>query len=153
MPTGYGKFLAEAAALTPAESRSNGHSMVDPLRRVLVCSPRMAGWNKPERAARWRDLGFLHPPEFDTAQAQHEAMCHELEAVGAEVLELAPSNELTLDAVYVHDASLPSDYGLILMRPGKANRVPEGKWHGTFAAALGVPTLAKITPPGTTEGG
>jgi len=147
-----GKSTVDMIA-TPAESRCNGHSMVEPLRRVLVCSPRMAAWNQPERAARWRDLGFLHAPEFETAQAQHEAMCRELEATGAEVLELAPANELTLDAVYVHDASLPSDFGLILMRPGKTNRVPEGKWHGSFTAALGVPTLAKITPPGTTEGG
>ena len=138
---------------TLAESRFNGHSMVEPLRRVLVCSPRMAGWNQPERAARWRDLGFLHPPEFETAQAQHEAMCGELEAIGADVLELAPANDLTLDAVYAHDASLPSDFGLILMRPGKANRLPEGRWHGTFATALGVPTLAKITAPATTEAG
>ena len=138
---------------TERDARFNGHSMVDPLQRVLVCSPRMAGWNKPERAARWRDLGFLHPPVFEAAQAQHEAMCKELEAIGAEVLELGPNNELSLDAVYVHDASLPSDYGLILMRPGKANRVAEGKWHGTFTSVLGIPKQAKITAPGTTEGG
>jgi N-dimethylarginine dimethylaminohydrolase len=39
------------------------------------------------------------------------------------------------------------------MRPGKANRVPEGKHHGSFGQILGVPMLAKITPPATTEAG
>jgi N-dimethylarginine dimethylaminohydrolase len=153
MAGGVGKLTADMIAATLTESRFNGHSMVDPLRRVLVCSPRMAGWNQPERAARWRDLGFLHPPDFDKAQAQHDALCRELEAIGAEVLELAPANELTLDAVYAHDASVPSDFGLILMRPGKANRLPEGRWQGAFAEALGIPMLAKITAPATTEAG
>ncbi len=153
MPTGYGKFVSDVMSPAKTEDRINGHSMVGPLRRVLVCSPRMAGWNKRERAARWRDLGFLHPPEFETAQAQHEAMCQELASIGAEVVELAPSNDLSLDAVYVHDASLPSDFGLILMRPGKVNRQQEGKWHGSFCQFLEVPRLAKITSPGTTEGG
>ncbi len=39
------------------------------------------------------------------------------------------------------------------MRPGKANRVPEGKHHGSFCQILGVPMLAKITAPATTEAG
>src|SRR5579872_1451284 len=152
MSSSYQKFGAGMA--DPASDlQFNGHSMVDPLRRVMVCSPRMAGWNKPERAARRRDLGFLHAPEFEAAQAQHDAMCSELAAAGAEVLELPPSNALSLDAVYVHDASLPSDHGLLLMHPGKHNRIEEGKWHGTFASTLGMPVLAKIVPPGTTEGG
>ena len=63
--------------------------MVGALERVLVCSPRTAGWNQPERAARWHELGFHHAPDFATAQAQHDALCRQLEAAGAEVIELA----------------------------------------------------------------
>jgi dimethylargininase len=131
----------------------NGHSMVGALERVLVCSPGMAGWNQPERLARWQALGFQHEPHFETAQAQHDALCHELAAAGAEVIELAPANELSLDAVYAHDASLATDFGLIVMRAGKANRVAEGAHHGAFCARLGVPMLSKIVAPGTTEAG
>lgn len=127
--------------------------MVAPLLRVLVCSPRLAGWNQPEHAARWRDLGFHHAPDFAQAQAQHEALCRELEAAGAEVIEAPPSPELSLDAVYTHDASLATDFGLIVMRPGKPNRVAEGRNHGSFCTRLGIPTLAKIVAPGTTEAG
>jgi len=127
--------------------------MVGRLRRVLVCSPRMAGWNQPERVARWRDLGFQRPPDFVQAQSQHESLCRELEAAGAEVLDLPPAPDLSLDAVYAHDASLATDSGLIVMRLGKANRVTEGHHHGWFAARLGIPNLAKIIAPGTTEAG
>ena len=138
---------------TTTETRFNRHSMVAPLERVLVCSPRTAGWNQPERAARWRELGFLHPIHFDEAQRQHEALCRELEVAGAEITELPPAPDLSLDAVYAHDASLATDYGLVVMRPGKPNRVVEGQHHGSFCSRLGIPPLAKIIAPGTSEAG
>jgi N-dimethylarginine dimethylaminohydrolase len=152
MASGYGKFVADMLS-NQTSTAFNGHSMVDGLRRVVVCSPKIAGWDKPERAARWRDLGFLRPPDFERAQSQHQALCRELETAGAEVLDLPPAHELSLDAVYAHDASLPTDFGLIVMRPGKSNRAAEGKWHGAFVQLLGIPMLAKITAPGTTEAG
>jgi N-dimethylarginine dimethylaminohydrolase len=127
--------------------------MVGALQRVLVCSPQIAGWNQPERLARWRDLGFHHAPNFAEAQSQHEALCRELESAGAEVLDAPPAPDVSLDAVYAHDASLATDFGLIVMRPGKANRVPEGRNHGSFCTRLGIPTLAKIVAPGTAEAG
>jgi N-dimethylarginine dimethylaminohydrolase len=136
-----------------AETQFNGHSMVGKLERVLVCSPRSAGWNQPERLARWRDLGFHHSPDFGQAQAQHDALRRELEVAGAEVTELPPASDHSLDAVYAHDASLNTDYGLIIMRPGKPNRVREGSHHGSFCKALGIPTLGEITAPATTEAG
>lgn len=153
MVSGFEKLLSDTMASTATEPRFNGRSMVGALKRVLVCSPRTACWHQPERAARWRELGFMHPPDFAMAQAQHEALCRELEACGAEVEDIPPAMELSLDAVYAHDASLPTDFGLIVMRPGKANRVSEGKHHGSFCQILGVPMLAKITAPATTEAG
>jgi N-dimethylarginine dimethylaminohydrolase len=127
--------------------------MVGPLQRVLVCSPRTAGWNQPDRVARWRELGFHHAPHFATAQTQHEKLCQELTTAGAEVVELATAPELSLDAVYAHDATLATDFGLILMRPGKPNRVAEARHHGASCQEQGVPTFGAITAPGTTEAG
>ena len=127
--------------------------MVGELERVMVCSPRSAGWNRPEYAARWRDLGFHHVPDFERAQAQHDALCHELETAGAEVIELVPALDLSIDAVYTHDASLPTDFGVIVMRPGKPNRLSEGQHHGAFCVRFLIPTLAKIIAPGATEAG
>src|ERR1700747_1836721 len=100
----------------------NGHSMVGKLRRVMACSPRNAGWDDPSRVARWQELGFLHAPDFAAAQSQHDALCQMLANSGAAVVEMPASSSLTLDAVYAHDASLPTDFGLIFMHPGKANR-------------------------------
>jgi len=148
-PEAKESWCAEMSALA-----YSGNSMVDPLRRVIVCSPLTAGWDQPERAARWQALGFLHKPDFEKARSQHAEMCRQLEDAGAEVLELPPANELSLDAVYVHDASLPTDFGLVLMRPGKANRIPEAQWHEKFFLHMAhVPMLMKITEPASTEAG
>ncbi len=127
--------------------------MTGALERVLVCSPGTAGWNQPDRAAGWQELGFHHEPDFATAQSQHEALCRELEIAGAEVVEMPPAPDLSLDSVYAHDASLPTDYGLIVLRPGKPNRVAEAPHHAAFLETLDIPTLGTIEPPGTGEAG
>jgi N-dimethylarginine dimethylaminohydrolase len=131
----------------------NGHSMVGQLQRVLVCSPRTAGWNRPERIERWRELGFHHAPDFEQAQSQHDALVSDLKNAGAEVVELPQDDQLSLDAVYAHDASLPTDFGLVLMRPGKANRVAEARHHAASCEVQGIPTFGAIAAPGTTEAG
>ena len=133
--------------------RSNGHSMVDSLRHVLVCSPRTAGWDQPAGADRWRDLGFLHPIEFAEAGRQHEILCRELQAAGAELVELSPGADLSLDAVYAHDSSLTTDFGAILLNPGKRNRVAEANVHRETYEKLGVPIFGEIVAPGTAEAG
>ena len=131
--------------------------MVGRLRRVLVCSPRAAGWDKggagaPARGC-WRDLGFHAQPDSAAAQAQHEELCRQLESAGAEVLHLPASCDLSLDAVYTHDPSLPTDFGLIALNPGKPNRVPEARNHAEFCRSLGIPTMGQVQSPGKTEAG
>ena len=132
---------------------SNGHSSVGRLRKVMLCPPRAAAWDSTQQTSRWRELGYFHAPAFAMAQSQHEALCRELEAAGAEVALLPAAGELTLDAVYVHDASLPTDFGMVLMRPGKSNRVAEVRIHGQVLQRMGIPILGEIAPPGCAEAG
>ena len=131
----------------------NGHSMTGELLRVMVCPPRHAGWDRPERATAWRELGFHHAPNFRVAQAEHDALCVLLTEAGADVVSLPPGDSLSLDAVYAHDASLPTDHGLILMNPGKRSRLAEAQAHAKFAARLGIPILGEVRAPGNSEAG
>jgi len=130
----------------------NGHSMTDELRRVMVCPPVNAGWGVSGKAG-WRELGFQHAPDYATAQRQHETLCGLLTNGGAEVVHLPATESLTLDAVYTHDASLTTDFGLLLMNPGKKSRVAEAQAHAAFCGQLGVPVFGEITLPGTSEAG
>jgi N-dimethylarginine dimethylaminohydrolase len=127
--------------------------MTGELLRVMVCPPGNAGWDISGKAAAWRDLGFQHPPDFAAAQTQHEMLCRLLSQSGAEVVCLPPAESLTLDAVYAHDASLATDCGLLLMNPGKKNRVAEARAHADFCGQLGIPVFGEIRLPGTSECG
>jgi N-dimethylarginine dimethylaminohydrolase len=140
-------------AILAGTEKYNGHSMVGVLKRVLLCAPEAAGWNDAQRLARSADLGFPRPPAFQAAEEQHRALCRILEESGAEISYLPASPELTLDAVYTHDASLLTDFGMIAMRPGKANRVVEAGKHRDFCGSLGMPILGEIQAPGKTEAG
>jgi N-dimethylarginine dimethylaminohydrolase len=144
-------ITTEVAALN--SSKFNGHSMVGALERVLVCSPRSAGWGKSDSVACWRELGFLHTPDLVGGQEQHDALCQLLEGAGATVEFLPESKSLSLDAVYAHDSSLSTAFGVILMNPGKRNRCAEPGEHRRTYERLEIPILGEIQPPGTTEAG
>jgi N-dimethylarginine dimethylaminohydrolase len=130
----------------------SANSMVGPLRRVLVCSPRSAGWDTPGQSSEWQKLGFLRRPDFGMAQAQHHELCRQLQEV-AEVVQLPPASDLSLDAVYAHDPSLPTDFGVIIMNPGKANRRAEARRQAELYRKLGTRVLGEIRDPGSTEAG
>jgi N-dimethylarginine dimethylaminohydrolase len=131
----------------------NGHSMTGELLRVMVCPPGNAGWNHPDIAGSWRELGFNHSPDFVVAREQHEVLCRLLRESGAEVVILPAAESLTLDAVYAHDASLATDYGLVLMNPGKKSRGREPQTHLDFSRRSGIPVLGEVSAPGTSEAG
>jgi N-dimethylarginine dimethylaminohydrolase len=131
----------------------NGHSMTGELLRVMVCPPSNAGWNDSVKAAAWQELGFRHAPDFAAAQSQHKILCGLLSEGGAEVVSLPAVESLTLDAVYAHDASLATDYGLVLMNPGKKSRTAEAQAHAAFCGQMGIPVFGEIRLPGTSESG
>jgi len=89
-------------------TRINGHSMVGALERVLVCPPRMrVGSNRNIG----RNSASITLRISQKLRRRHDALCRELTLGGAEVIEIAPSDNLSLDAVYTHDASLATDFG------------------------------------------
>ena len=125
--------------------------MCGKLRRALLIGPRTAGW---KASARWRNLGYLHPPDPEAAARQHAEIRAHLVAREVELVE--PEGGLpglSPDAVYCHDASLPAPRGTILMRMGKASRRGEPAAHARIYEAHGIPVIGAIEAPGLAEGG
>ena len=127
--------------------------MIGELLTVMVCPPGTAGWNQSDKLRSWQALGYLHAPDFQRAQEQHDQLFRLLANAGAHVICLPSDESLSLDAVYAHDSSFPTDHGLILMNPGKENRVPEALQHHKLYSELGIPILGTIRAPGTSEAG
>jgi N-dimethylarginine dimethylaminohydrolase len=125
--------------------------MTGPLRRVLVCAPRTSGWG--QSGSSWTELGYDHAPDIARAEAQHARLVEALESTGAEIYFLPRDPHLTLDSVYAHDASFPTDQGVILMHMGKPARRSEPSCHEAFYRSLGAAILGRVEPPGQTEAG
>ena len=126
-----------------------GTNMVGVPSRVLVCSPRTAGWHAPD--ADWDGYGFLRSPDPERAQAAHEQLCAVLTEQGIDVLELGEAPGL--DSVYTHDPSLALGRGVILLPMGKAQRREECAAQEAAFHGAGVEILARLEAPATAEGG
>ena len=117
--------------------------MTAPLRRVLVRRP-------PADCSDWQRYDWLFAPDPARLAAEHEAFCEVLEASGAEVFIAPPS---TLDAIYAYDPALVRDLGAVLLRPGKAERLPEVDELAARLEQTGVPVAARLEEPALAEGG
>ncbi len=116
-----------------------------------MIGPYTAGW---KASAPWRDLGYLHPPDPEAAARQHAELRAHLIAREVELVE--PEGGLfglSADAVYCHDASLPAQRGMILMRMGKESRRGEPAAHARIYETQGIPVIGAIEAPGLAEGG
>ena len=127
-----------------AITRYGAQSMTAPLRDVLLVPP---GPLDPEtcRAVGWGDFseGGLRA-EFAELQAL-------LTRLGARVHLGAPSPADNPDAIYAYDGLLVTERGLVLLNPGKPNRVAEPAERARDLPTI--PTLGQIAPPGLVEAG
>lgn len=108
----------------------------------------------PDRIARqWRALGFSRPPDFDRAVDEYAAFEALIRASGARIERFPADAALTLDALYVRDASIVTPRGIVLCRMGKLARQAEPAAAGRAFEALGLPVAGAIEAPGRLEGG
>ena len=103
--------------------------------------------------AQWRDLNFTGRPDLRRAIAEYDALVRIIEEAGAAIDWLSPDSRVTLDSIYVRDASLVTDRGAILCAMGKPQRVAEPDAQGDAFTDAGMPVIGRIAPPGRVEGG
>ncbi len=140
--------LMEHPTATTGTRAWGGQSMVAPLRRVLVRAPAA-----PVSGEEFAAFGYPHPVDRERARREHEAFVSLLEDAGAEVVLDGPDAAGLLDAIFAYDPSLIIDAGAVLLRPGKALRLPEVELAERSYESLGIPNVGRIEAPGTVEGG
>jgi len=123
-------------------------SMTAPLRRALLKPPGAAFGRAFDDPAH----GFLHPVDLALAQRQHARLAELLSTLGVAV-ELLDAETASPDLVYTFDPLLVSEQGAIPLRSGKLNRRGEEEVLEAWTVAAAIPTLGRITAPGTVDGG
>ncbi len=101
----------------------------------------------------WEVLRFHSVPEYEESLSEYNLFKQKFSDAGIKLIELPAHEDLTLDAIYVRDAAIVSPKGLILCNMGRASRNNEPTIHGEMIGAQGIPTLGRITAPGSLEGG
>jgi N-dimethylarginine dimethylaminohydrolase len=104
-------------------------------------------------AGEWRRLQFTAPPDFARAVDEYERFVGHLARVSCTIEYLPPAPGVGLDSIYVRDASLVCDRGVILCAMGKPARSREPDAQGAALRSARVPVAGAIQPPGTIEGG
>jgi len=133
--------------------RFGGQSEVAPLRRLLLKHPQDAYFSDLAIAGQWQRLGYLRRPELARAIDELDVMVALLESLGAQVDFLPPHPETSLDSIYVRDASIVTDQGIILCNMGKEARGSEPRAQFEAFRTLGIPVVGEITGEGRLEGG
>lgn len=125
---------------------------VAPLRRVLLRHARDAFVSPDRIAAQWKPLHYTHAPDFDAACREYDAFATLLERLGAEV-EWMAGGDLGLDSMYVRDATIVSDSGVVLCTMGKDARSAEPDAQARALQRIGVQVAGRVGAPATIEGG
>src|SRR5688572_11267978 len=110
----------EREATVRTDHAWGGQSMVAPLRRVLVREPA-----PPAPGTEFTDFAYPGAVDHERARQEHRAFRDILEAQGVAVTVAGPDAPGLLDAIFSFDTSLITDAGAVLLRPGKALRLPE----------------------------
>ena len=116
------------------------------LERVLVRRPLR------EDVGSWERLRWLAAPDPTRMDVEHGRLRALLADAGAEVVE-AEGEPGNLDAIYVFDPVLVTPAGVILLRPGKAERRGEPDALARDLDRLGVPVIGRLEEPALAEGG
>jgi len=140
-------------------------SETDPLRRVLVRHARDA-W--PDEAAldrEWRALGYPARPDLGRAHTESDRFIELLRSLGADVCLVRnedvtdqsairnPQSAIGLDSLYVRDAAVACERGVILCSMAKPARQGEPAALERALAAAHTPIHGHITGAGRLEGG
>jgi N-dimethylarginine dimethylaminohydrolase len=122
------------------------------LARVLL-HPASTAFTRERIDRQWRQLNFTARPDPGRAAAEYAAFTDLLVSAGAQIDLLSDADDLTLDAIYVRDASVVSPRGMIHCRMGKPAREHEPDAQRRLFRHLQMPIAGAITPPGLLEGG
>ncbi len=128
-------------------------SDVGAIKRLVLKHAREAFISEDAIARQWRELNYLGPPDFARAVEEYERFVEILTGFGIEI-DLLPANErVGLDSIYVRDASIVCDKGIILCNMGKAARRNEPTAQEATFRKPGTPIHGAIRGDGRLEGG
>lgn len=129
------------------------HSEYLKLKKVFIKPVQQAFVSQSQLNDQWKNLNYLEVPDFNKANKEYQLFNSILEKADIEVLNFPIDSNTSIDSIYCRDASITTDFGMILCNMGKAGRKNEPNSHKQFYVHHNIPILGEIKSPGTLEGG
>ena len=131
-----------------------GHlSEVGCITRIALRQPEYAFVSQENVNSQWRELGYTERPSYKKAVKEYQEFVALLMKYSIKIDFLPPDERITLDSLYVRDATVVSHNGVILCNMGKSQRMHEPVVAEKAFLECGIPVLGAISGSGQLEGG
>ena len=101
----------------------------------------------------WRAHNFLDQPNYKTTLVEYDFFRKILQKNGATLYDFPFNKNVSIDSIYCRDASIATDFGMIICNMGKEARINEPGAQLEIFKKNAIPILGIIESPGTLEGG
>ena len=103
------------------------HSEFLPLASVYIKSVTEAFIDEEKLNAEWEGLNYINKPVFSEAKIEYTYFETILKNETIDIKYFPKDKQLSLDSMYCRDASIATDFGIIICSMGKAERGLEPK--------------------------
>jgi len=101
----------------------------------------------------WLDLNYLSKPIYELAVKEYQTFENYLKKERVNINYFPFDNKVKIDSIYCRDATIATNFGMIICNMGKSDRLHEPKSQRNFYEKNNIPILGEIKSPGTLEGG
>ena len=129
------------------------HSEYLKLEEVYIKSAKEAFQSEEILEKEWKELNYLSKPDFKSALKEYENFESIFKQNDIEVYHFPSNKNVKMDAIYCRDASIATDFGVIICNMGKEGRIHEPKSQLEEYQQKNRAILGQIKSPGTLEGG
>lgn len=129
------------------------HSEYGAIQSLWIKPATNAFINQDTLHAQWNELNYLGEPIYSKTLEEYEAFKSHFIDAGIETQSFQTDNSVMMDSIYCRDASIATDYGMIICNMGKGGRINEPEAQEKAFRTAGLAILGSITTPGTLEGG
>ena len=129
------------------------HSEYHQLKSVFIKPVQNAFVSEKLLEEQWQELHYLSQPYFQNSFEEYEIFKKAIQKNGALLKEVPFNDNVTIDSIYCRDASIVTDFGMIICNMGKEGRINEPAAQERAFESNGIPVLGVIAAPGTLEGG
>jgi N-dimethylarginine dimethylaminohydrolase len=129
------------------------HSEYLKLKEVFVKPVKNAFVSDIHISEQWKALNYLSRPDFDSALEEYKTFQEYFLNNKIETYDFPFDENVQIDSIYCRDASIATNFGIIICNMGKGGRINEPQSHFDAYKENNIPILGIIEPPGTLEGG